>query len=165
MIHSNQLVIATRQSPMALIQTKKIQSHLQKHNPQLTISLHPLSTKGDENTEQPLQEIGGKHLFVKELQRALLAHEADIAVNCIKDMSVFPTPGLTLSAICQRDDPSDAFVSTRYRQLKDLPQGATIGTASPRRQAILQSLRPDCKIALCRGNVNTRLKKLENNDR
>lgn len=158
------LTIATRQSPMALYQANFIKHQLQIHYPQLTINIAGFTTQGDQNTQVSLKDIGGKDLFVKELQKAILNKEADIAVHCIKDMSVYPYPNLCLAAVYQREDPRDAFVSPHYAKLSDLPQGAIVGTASPRRECILKSLRPDLHIKLLRGNVNTRLKKLNDGE-
>ena len=158
------LRVATRQSPMALWQANHIKSELQHHYPNLYIEIIGLTTAGDHHTDRSLVNIGGKDLFVKELQRALLTNKADIAVHCIKDMSVQETPGLKLSAICKRNDPRDVFVSNRYTCLADLPKGAIVGTASPRRQCLLQQFSPQVKLALIRGNVNTRIEKLDNNE-
>ena len=155
------LIIATRQSPMALWQANAVAKKLQDDHPQLTIELLELTTAGDRNTQQPLNAIGGKSLFVKELQQALLDGRADIAVHCIKDMSANPTPGLSLSTVLKRDDPRDVVVSTHQLTLDKLPKNAIVGTSSPRRCALLKTHRPDLTTKMLRGNVNTRLNKLE----
>ena len=152
--------LATRQSPLALWQANYVKQALLSLAPALTIELIPLSTEGDRDTSGPLSDKGGKGLFVKELQLALLESRADIAVHSVKDMSVIPTPGLILAAIPKRADPRDAFVSLHYDRLNDLPSGANVGTSSPRRTAQLKAFRPDLTISHLRGNVQTRLKKL-----
>ena len=156
--------IATRQSPMAMYQATFIQQQLQQYMPDREITLVGMTTIGDEHTQVALSDIGGKDVFVKTLQKALLDHQADIAVHCIKDMSVHPTPSLCLAAICQRDDPRDVFVSCRYNSLDELPPQATIGTASPRRHALLLHHYPHLRTQLIRGNVNSRLQKLDDGD-
>ena len=161
---TNSLRIATRQSPMAMFQANEIKKSLQALHPSLNIEIIGFSTKGDRELSMPLKDIGGKSLFVKELQHALLNQQADIAVHCIKDMSVRTVPGLILATICNRDDPRDAFVSNKYHKLSELPKEAIVGTSSPRRQCLLKHLRPDLSIKDLRGNVNTRLKKLDDNE-
>lgn len=156
--------IATRNSPMALWQAKSIQSQIQSLYPNLVIELIEFVTQGDRDQRSSLAEIGGKSLFCKKLQRALLNNEADIAVHCIKDMSVHSVKGLMLAAVCQRDDPRDAFISNSYDSFSALPKGATVGTTSPRRRCILKSYRPDINVKICRGNANTRLQKLDNGE-
>ena len=123
-----------------------------------------MKTQGDLNQTKPLNQIGGKALFVKALQQCVLDNTADIAVHSIKDMSVFACPGLELAAICQRGDPSDAWLSAKYHSINDLPEGAVVGTASPRRQALLLNARQDLTIKCLRGNVQTRLRKLDNDE-
>ncbi|MDH2925688.1 hydroxymethylbilane synthase [Lonepinella koalarum] len=166
MSHSknNSLKIATRQSPLALWQANYVKHRLQALYPELTIELVKMMTKGDVILDTPLAKIGGKGLFVKELEHALLNGEADIAVHSMKDVPMqFPT-GLGLSVICQREDPRDAFVSNHYKNLAELPQGAIVGTSSLRRQCQLKHLHPDLQIQSLRGNVGTRLSKLDNGD-
>lgn len=158
------LRIATRQSPMAMFQANEIKKKIHAQHPILNIEIIGFSTKGDRELSTPLKDIGGKSLFVKELQRALLENQADIAVHCIKDMSVQEVPGLYLGAICKRDDAHDAFVSNHYKNLSELPQHAIVGTSSPRRQCLLRQIRPDLTIKDLRGNVNTRLKKLDEHE-
>ncbi|MDF1653994.1 MAG: hydroxymethylbilane synthase [Coxiellaceae bacterium] len=155
------LTIATRKSPMAMWQAEHIKQRLHTFHPNLTINILGVSTSGDRDKQTPLAELGGKDVFVKEIQQQLLDGQADIAVHCIKDMSVHAVSGLLLAAICERDDARDAFVSNRYERLEDMPAGATIGTGSPRRESQLKFLHPDIEIKPIRGNVDTRLKKLD----
>lgn len=154
------LRIATRQSPLALWQANHIKATLLNIDPQLKIELLPMVTQGDKLLNVTLAKIGGKGLFVKELEKALLDGRADLAVHSMKDVPAFFPQGLELSAICQRDDPHDAFVSTHYETLEQLPLGASVGTSSLRRQCQLKAIRPDLAVHSLRGNVNTRLKKL-----
>ena len=158
------LKIATRQSPLALWQANYVKDRLQQLYPDLTIELVPMVTKGDVILDSPLAKIGGKGLFVKELENALLTQEADIAVHSMKDVPMQFPEGLGLAVICQREDPHDAFVSHSYRTFAELPQGAVVGTSSLRRQCQLKALRPDLNIRSLRGNVGTRLSKLDNGD-
>lgn len=158
------LKIATRQSPLALWQANYVKDRLQQLYPDLTIELVPMVTKGDVILDSPLAKIGGKGLFVKELENALLTQEADIAVHSMKDVPMQFPEGLGLAVICQREDPRDAFVSHAYRTFAELPQGAVVGTSSLRRQCQLKALRPDLDIRSLRGNVGTRLSKLDNGD-
>lgn len=153
--------IATRKSPLALWQAQLVQAQLQAQHPDRQFQLVPLTTQGDKQIDLPLTHIGGKALFVKTLQEALLQHEADLAVHSIKDMSVHATPGLTLAAITQREDPRDVFISPQYTALSSLPKGAVIGTASPRRQCFLAHYFPHLTTQLLRGNINTRLEKCQ----
>jgi len=153
--------IATRKSPLALWQAEFVKAELQRHHPGLTVELITFTTRGDKILDTPLAKIGGKGLFVKELESALLSGEADLAVHSMKDVPMAFPDGLGLAAICEREDPRDAFVSTRYAAISNLPQGATIGTSSLRRQVQLRALRPDLEIVSLRGNVNTRLAKLD----
>ena len=158
------LKIATRQSPLALWQANYVKDRLQQLYPDLTIELVPMVTKGDVILDSPLAKIGGKGLFVKELENALLNKEADIAVHSMKDVPMQFPEGLGLAVICQREDPRDAFVSHSYRTFAELPQGAVVGTSSLRRQCQLKALRTDLDIRSLRGNVGTRLSKLDNGD-
>lgn len=158
------LKIATRESPLALWQANYVKDRLQQLYPDLTIELVPMVTKGDVILDSPLAKIGGKGLFVKELENALLNKEADIAVHSMKDVPMQFPEGLGLAVICQREDPRDAFVSHSYRTFAELPQGAVVGTSSLRRQCQLKALRPDLDIRSLRGNVGTRLSKLDNGD-
>lgn len=158
------LNIATRQSPLALWQARHIQTRLQALYPQLSINLVTMVTKGDKILDTPLAKIGGKGLFVKELEQALYEKQADIAVHSLKDVPMDLPDGLTLGAYCQREQPTDAFVSNKFSALDDLPQGATLGTSSLRRQCQIQQYRPDLNIISLRGNVGTRLVKLDADD-
>ncbi|MCI5764245.1 hydroxymethylbilane synthase [Actinobacillus porcinus] len=160
----NVLKIATRQSPLALWQANFVKARLQALYPELRIELVTLVTKGDVILDTPLAKIGGKGLFVKELETALLNGEADIAVHSMKDVPMQFPAGLGLSVICKREDPRDAFVSNKFSCLDELPSGATVGTSSLRRQCQLKALRPDLMIQSLRGNVGTRLSKLDNGD-
>ena len=158
------LKIATRQSPLALWQANYVKDRLQQLYPDLTIELVPMVTKGDVILDSPIAKIGGKGLFVKELEKALLNKEADIAVHSMKDVPMQFPEGLGLAVICKREDPRDAFVSNSYRTFAEVPQGAVVGTSSLRRQCQLKALRPDLDIRSLRGNVGTRLSKLDNGD-
>lgn len=158
------LKIATRQSPLALWQANYVKDSLQQLYPDLTVELVPMVTKGDVILDSPLAKIGGKGLFVKELENALLNKEADIAVHSMKDVPMQFPEGLGLAVICKREDPRDAFVSNSYRTFSELPLGAVVGTSSLRRQCQLKALRPDLDIRSLRGNVGTRLSKLDNGD-
>ena len=153
--------IATRKSPLALWQAHFVQSRLQQLYPQLRVELLPMSTKGDKILDSPLAKVGGKGLFVKELEQAILAGDADIAVHSMKDVPVEFPDGLGLSIICERDDPRDAFVSSRFSSMAELPVGSRVGTSSLRRQCQLRASRPDLQILDLRGNVNSRLAKLD----
>jgi hydroxymethylbilane synthase len=161
---TNKLRIATRTSKLALWQANYVKTQLQQHYSQLAIELIHITTSGDKNTELPLNQIGGKALFVKELQRALLENKADIAVHSIKDMSVYPHQDLMLAAVCEREDARDVFIANQFNSVDDLAKNAVVGTASPRRQSLLLNKRPDLKIKLLRGNVPTRLQKCLNGD-
>lgn len=155
------LRIATRQSPLALWQTEHVAAQLRVHHPGLDIQLVPLSTRGDQVLDRSLSTIGGKGLFLKELEEAMLDGRADLAVHSMKDVPMTPDEPFTIAAILRRADPFDAFVSNLYARLEDLPQGARVGTSSLRRQAQLRANRPDLTLRDLRGNVNTRLRKLD----
>jgi len=155
------LRIATRKSQLALWQAEYVRDMLQLHHPDLNVELVKMSTQGDKILDTPLAKVGGKGLFVKELERSLLEEETDIAVHSMKDVPVTLPEGLHLATICPREDPRDAFVSNDFASLDALPQGARLGTSSLRRQCQLAALRPDLEIVDLRGNVNTRLKKLD----
>ncbi|WP_372626815.1 hydroxymethylbilane synthase [Arsukibacterium sp.] len=156
--------IATRKSALALWQAEFVKAELIRHHPALQVELVPMSTQGDKILDTPLAKIGGKGLFVKELETAILDGRADIAVHSIKDVPVAFPDGLVLQTICQREDPRDAFVSNQFQQLEQLPYGAVVGTSSLRRQCQLKALRPDLTVRDLRGNVNTRLAKLDNGE-
>lgn len=155
------ITIASRKSPLAMWQSEFVQAQLRKHYPNLTVEIRGMMTQGDKLLSTPLYDIGGKSLFVKELEKAILEHRADIAVHSIKDMPVELPNHLTLTVIMEREDPRDAFVSNKYDSIKALPEGAIIGTSSLRRQALMKTLRKDLTIKTLRGNVGTRLKKLD----
>ncbi|PVU66890.1 hydroxymethylbilane synthase [Plesiomonas shigelloides] len=162
---SKQLIrIATRQSPLALWQAEHVRQLLCAQHPDLEVTLVPMVTKGDVILDTPLAKVGGKGLFVKELELALLEQRADIAVHSMKDVPVEFPDGLGLVCICERDDPHDALVSNHYDSLDVLPQGAIVGTSSLRRQCQLRAARPDLHIKDLRGNVGTRLSKLDNGE-
>ena len=156
--------IATRKSKLALWQANHVAEQLKKQHSSLKIELVEVHTKGDEHKDRPLAEIGGKALFIKALEQALLDDEADIAVHSLKDVPAELEDAFTLAAILKRESPFDALVAPDYDSLEDLPQGAYVGTASPRRQAQLLLLRPDLEIECLRGNVDTRLRKLDQGD-
>ena len=158
------LRIATRKSPLALWQTEHVAQRLRAAHPGLQVELVPLSTRGDEILDRSLAAIGGKGLFLKELEIAMQRGEADCAVHSLKDVPMTLEPGFALAAILPRADHADAFVSNRFNGLDDLPQGACVGTSSLRRQAQLRALRPDLQLRDLRGNVNTRLAKLDAGD-
>ena len=153
--------IATRKSALALWQAEYVKARLEQAHPGLVVSLVPMVSRGDKLLDAPLAKIGGKGLFVKELETALLDNEADIAVHSMKDVPMDFPEGLGLFCICEREDPRDAFVSNTHDSLDALPAGSVVGTSSLRRQAQLLARRPDLKIQFLRGNVNTRLAKLD----
>ncbi|HDX8359146.1 TPA: hydroxymethylbilane synthase [Aeromonas hydrophila] len=158
------LKIATRKSPLALWQANFVKDRLEALYPELQVELVPMSTQGDKILDTPLAKVGGKGLFVKELETAMLEGRADIAVHSMKDVPVEFPEGLGLHTICEREDPRDAFVSNRFGQIDELPQGAVVGTSSLRRQCQLRAARPDLVIRDLRGNVNTRLAKLDSGE-
>jgi hydroxymethylbilane synthase len=158
------LRIATRKSALALWQAEHVAALLHAAHPGLAVELVPMSTRGDEILDQPLATIGGKGLFLKELEVAMLEGRADLAVHSLKDVPAQLEPGFVLPAILPRADAADAFVSNDYADLAALPQGARVGTSSLRRQAQLRALRPDLVLRDLRGNVGTRLGKLDGGD-
>ena len=158
------LTIATRESPLALWQAEFVRAALQQAHPGLNVQLLGMTSRGDQLLESPLAKIGGKGLFVKELEEALLDGRADIAVHSMKDVPMAFPAGLRLGVICEREDPSDAFVSRRYAALTELPQSSVVGTSSLRRECQLRQRRPDLDIRFLRGNVNTRLRKLDEDE-
>lgn len=158
------LRIATRQSPLALWQANFVKTALEQRFPELSVELVTMVTKGDIILDTPLAKVGGKGLFVKELELALLENRADIAVHSMKDVPMEFPEGLGLAVICQREDPRDAFVSNQYRCLSELPEGAIVGTSSLRRQCQLMARYPHLKVKSLRGNVGTRLSKLDNGE-
>ena len=153
--------IATRNSPLALWQAEFVKSELKKHHSDLEVELTGFTTRGDVLLDSALSRAGGKGLFVKELEVAMLNGEADIAVHSMKDVPVEFPEGLELAVICEREDPRDALVSNKFLNISELPQGAVLGTSSLRRQCQIAALRPDLKMKGLRGNVSTRLRKLD----
>jgi hydroxymethylbilane synthase len=151
--------IATRRSPLAKWQANHVAGLLRAREPGLEVALHELVTRGDVILEVSLAAVGGKGLFVKEIEDALLARQAEIAVHSMKDLPAVLAPGLVVAAVPVREDPRDALCSPRWRTLAALPQGARVGTSSLRRAAQLRALRPDLRTEVVRGNVETRLRK------
>ncbi|MDE2420993.1 MAG: hydroxymethylbilane synthase [Gammaproteobacteria bacterium] len=160
-IQTHVLNIATRKSPLALWQAEHIKARLLELHPTLQVNLVTFVTQGDKILDTSLSKIGGKGLFVKELEQALLDGRADLAVHSMKDVPMDLPDGLELAVICEREDPTDAFVSNHYQCLADLPKGARLGTSSLRRCSQLKHFRPDLEIVDLRGNVGTRLSKLD----
>ena len=158
------LRIATRKSPLALWQAEYVRDRLIAAHPGLEVELVRMTTQGDRVLDSPLAKVGGKGLFVKELEEGLLSGRADLAVHSMKDVPVELPEGLHLPVICEREDPRDAFVSTHFTSLDGLPPRARVGTSSLRRQCQLAARRPDLRILTLRGNVNTRLAKLDAGD-
>lgn len=161
MTQPNTLRIATRQSALALWQAEYVKARLEALHPGLEVVLVPLVSRGDKILDVPLAKVGGKGLFVKELEHALLNDEADIAVHSMKDVPMEFPDGLGLSVICEREDPRDAWVSSQFESIDALPAGSVVGTSSLRRQSQLLAARPDLTVKFLRGNVNTRLAKLD----
>ena len=160
-MHKQKLVVGTRSSQLALWQADFVIGELAKKYPELVVEKRLMTTKGDKILNAPLAKIGGKGLFTKELETAMLEGEIDIAVHSLKDMPVVVPEGLVITAITQRADPGDAFVSSKYESFQQLPAGAKVGTSSLRRKAQLLHARPDLQIEDLRGNVNTSLRKME----
>ncbi|MCF7984549.1 MAG: hydroxymethylbilane synthase [Thiohalocapsa sp.] len=156
--------IATRKSPLAMWQAEHVAAALQTLHPGLSVEIVGMTTRGDKLLDAPLAKVGGKGLFVKELEQGMLAGDADIAVHSMKDVPVDFPEGLHLAVIMDREDPLDAFVSNRFENLEALPQGACVGTSSLRRECQLTARRPDLRIEPLRGNVNTRLRKLDDGE-
>ncbi len=161
---SKPLRIATRKSALALWQAEYVKTELLRHHRDLAVELVPLVSRGDKLLDVPLAKVGGKGLFVKELEQALLQGGADIAVHSMKDVPMMFPPGLDLAVICEREDPRDAFVSGRFDSIDALPAGSVVGTSSLRRQCQLLQQRSDLQVKFLRGNVNTRLRKLDEGD-
>jgi len=158
---SNPLRIATRRSQLALWQAEHVAALLRAAHPHRPVELVPMSTQGDRVLDRALAEVGGKGLFVKELEVAMQAGRADIAVHSMKDVPSELPPGFCIAAVLPRANPLDAFLSLRHPRFDALPQGARVGTSSPRRQSQLRHARPDLRLELLRGNVDTRLRRLE----
>jgi hydroxymethylbilane synthase len=161
---SSRIRIATRQSALALWQAEHVAALLRAAHPGIDVELVPMTTRGDRILDRPLAEIGGKGLFLKELEVAMLERRADIAVHSYKDVPMDVEPEFTIGAVLERADPADAFVSVNHARLDQLPEHAHVGTSSLRRQAQLRAVRPDLTIGDLRGNVNTRLAKLDAGD-
>lgn len=159
--HPRSIVIATRESRLAMWQAEHVQARLRARYPGLEVTLLPMTTQGDELLDLSLEKAGGKGLFIKELETALLDRRADLAVHSMKDMPAQLPPGFALAAITSRDDPRDAFVSSVHASLADMPDGAVLGTSSLRRAAQIALRRPGLQVRGLRGNVNTRLAKLD----
>ncbi|MEE9334750.1 MAG: hydroxymethylbilane synthase [Granulosicoccaceae bacterium] len=160
----NTVRIATRESPLALWQANTVRQQLKANNPGLVVELVPMTTKGDQIQHVALAKVGGKGLFIKELERALLDGRADMAVHSMKDVTHDMPDGLSISTVLKREDPQDALISSRYTDFDSLPDDALVGTCSPRRQAQLRALKPNLRIKDMRGNVGTRLAKLDSGD-
>ncbi len=160
----NRIVIATRESPLALWQANWVKAQLLRFHKELSVELLGLTTQADKMLSTPLYKVGGKGLFVKELEEALLNGKADMAVHSMKDVPMELPEGLSVPVMCEREDPRDAFVSNEYTSFTDLPENAVVGTSSLRRQSQLLAMRPDLNITFLRGNVNTRLDKLDRGD-
>lgn len=163
-MNKHQLTIATRESPLALRQAEWVKEKLESLHPGLQVRFLGITTSADKMLAIPLAEVGGKGLFVKELEEALLAGQADIAVHSMKDVPMEIPPGLMIPVMCEREDPRDVLVSNEYTSLFTLPKNSIVGTSSVRRQSELRALRPDLDMRTLRGNVNTRLKKLDNGE-
>ncbi len=155
------LTIATRSSQLAVWQADFIKNEIQKKYPDITVDLKKIKTKGDKILDTPLSKIGGKGLFVKEVENALLEGEADIAVHSMKDVPSVMPEGMELYVTPKRETPYDAFLSLKFNSIDELPEGAIIGTSSLRRMVQIRKRRPDLQIENLRGNINTRIKKLE----
>ena len=155
------LVIATRESKLAMWQTEHIKARLEEQNPGLTVEILSMKSQGDKMLDVPLAKIGGKGLFLKELEESMLRGEAHLAVHSLKDVPTQLPEALPLVAITEREDVRDAMLSDKYRDIDDLPKGAIVGTSSLRRQMQLRLLRPDLQIRWLRGNVNTRIRKMK----
>jgi hydroxymethylbilane synthase len=155
------ITIASRESALALWQAEYIKAQLESLYPGLNVVINGMTTKGDQILDVPLAKIGGKGLFVKELESSMLEGQSDIAVHSMKDVPMVFPEGLELAVICERENPFDAFVSNQYSDINDLPSGAIVGTSSLRRHSQLAANRPDLDIRPLRGNVNTRLAKLD----
>jgi hydroxymethylbilane synthase len=167
MMKKNKVVIGTRASKLALWQAEWVKSELERRNPGLEVELNKIKTTGDKILDVPLAKVGGKGLFVKEIEEALLRGEADLAVHSMKDVPTEFPQGLHLPVICEREDPRDAFIAPlegskfKVQRFMELPEGANLGTSSLRRSSQLLSIRPDLKIVQLRGNLETRFRKLD----
>lgn len=158
------LIIATRESKLAMWQAEHIQARLQEAHPNLEVVINPMTSRGDQILDTPLAKIGGKGLFTKELEASMLAGESHIAVHSLKDVPMEFPDGLKLCVITKRHDPRDALLSQKFASIDELPQNAVVGTTSLRRRMQILKIRPDLKIKNLRGNVNTRLRKLKDGE-
>jgi hydroxymethylbilane synthase len=158
------LRIGTRGSKLALVQSEWVKKEVQTRHPEVRVALVIIKTKGDKIVDAPLSKVGGKGLFVKEIEDALLKGDVDLAVHSMKDVPAVLQEGLKISVYPEREDPRDAFVSRHFKGVEDLPQGASVGTSSLRRSAQLLHMRPDLHMVPFRGNVDTRLRKLDNKE-
>lgn len=158
------LRIGTRGSKLALAQSEWVKAKIEAEHPRVKVELVRIKTKGDKILDSPLSKIGGKGLFVKEIEDALLKGTVDLAVHSMKDVPAELPEGLDLAVFPKREDPRDAFVSARYTSIRELPEGATVGTSSLRRSAQLLRMRPDLRVVSLRGNVDTRLRKLDSGE-
>lgn len=156
--------IGTRKSKLALIQANMVVNEIKQHFPEIECKLVPVITTGDQITNKNLYDIGGKALFLKELEEKLIQNEIDIAVHSLKDAPGVLPEGLSIAAVLKREDPRDCFVSLKYKSIEEIPYGGVVGSSSVRRKVLIQQKRPDLKIVQFRGNINTRLKKLKNNE-
>jgi hydroxymethylbilane synthase len=161
MTQTRRIVIGTRRSPLALAQAEWVAQRLRELHAGLTVELKTITTSGDRHREGMLHEAGGKGLFVKELETALQSGEADVAVHSMKDVPSVLPPGMAIAAVPPREDPRDAWIGRDHALLSQLPAGATVGTASLRRQGQLKALRPDLRFTVLRGNIETRIAKVE----
>jgi hydroxymethylbilane synthase len=161
---SADVIIATRESPLALWQAHFVRDTLLEEHPGISVELLGMTSRGDQVLDVPLAKVGGKGLFVKELETALMDGRAHIAVHSMKDVPMEFPEGLELGVICEREEPADAFVSNSYANLDELPAGAVVGTSSLRRECQLREHRPDLQVRFLRGNVNTRLRKLDDGE-
>ncbi|MDX3904501.1 MAG: hydroxymethylbilane synthase [Pigmentiphaga sp.] len=164
MLKPDRLIIATRESQLALWQARHVQARLRALYPHCTVDLLGMTTRGDRILDRTLSKVGGKGLFVKELETALLDGRADLAVHSLKDMPVDMSPEFELCTVMERDDPRDALVSPRYGSLAEMPAGAVVGTSSLRREAQVRARYPQLQVKPLRGNVQTRLAKLDRGD-
>ncbi|MFK7973405.1 MAG: hydroxymethylbilane synthase [Rickettsiaceae bacterium] len=159
-----QIRIGTRKSKLALIQTNLVIAAIHHHHPEITCQIVPIITTGDKITDINLYDIGGKALFLKEIEEQLLLKNIDLAVHSLKDIPGIMPDGLEITAVLERSDPRDCFVSNKYTSIQDLPLNARVGSSSVRRKVIINQIRPDINVVQFRGNVNTRLQKLHNNE-
>lgn len=158
------LRIGTRQSQLALWQANYVRDGLLEHHPDISVELVGITTQGDKTLDVPLARVGGKGLFLKELEQALLTHQIDLAVHSMKDVTVSLPEGLAIPVICEREDPRDAFVSNHFESVDQLPPDTVVGTCSLRRQCLLRYRFPELRVENLRGNVNTRLRRLDEGD-